>query len=458
MPSLPIAFRVALLAAIACAAAFLCAARQAEAQTLGIATGGDTQNLPLVELERELDLIAAAGAGWVRVDINWAQIQAGGPASYEWAATDRVIAAARARGLRVLGVIVYTPAWARPAGTAATYRPDPGRYAAFAARAVRRYSPAVRHWEIWNEPNVRAFWTPKPNAQAYVRVLRAAYAKMRQADPRAKVLTGGTAPAVSDGTDIAPVDWLERLYRHGARGSFTAVAHHPYCWPALPGEALSWSAWYQIRGTNRSLRSVMKDNDDAGKRIWLTEFGAPTGGPPGSFVSEAAQAQMIKRAHEKWGKQVWMGPLFVYEARDHGSDFSTREDFFGLLRRDFTPKPAYWAFSTMARATTPAGRGPDLRLTTARNAALGPFVRVRLVGEGKRGGRMLEARLQCKRRGTWRYVAGRKRRRTNASGAARIALRALRRSLPKGTYRVRIAIAGGTTRFSPAMRLKRRLG
>ncbi len=40
----------------------------------------------------------------------------------------------------------------------------------------------------------------------------------------------------------------------------------------------------------------------------------------------------------------WGGPLFVYQGRDYGTDKSDRENFFGLLRHDFSPKPSYRAY------------------------------------------------------------------------------------------------------------------
>src|SRR5690606_12770362 len=112
------------------------------------------------------------------------------------------------------------------------------------------------------------------------------------------------------------------------------VSHHPYCWPALPGAAHSWSAWHQMAGTSKSLRSVMVANGDGDKRIWGTEFGAPTGGPAGTHVTEAEQAQMIARAYGLWQGYEWAGPLFVYEGRDMGTSQTTRENHFGLIRHD----------------------------------------------------------------------------------------------------------------------------
>jgi hypothetical protein len=281
------------------------------------------------------------------VDINWATIQDHGPASYNWAPIDRVVQGATARGLKVLGTINYTPGWARPAGTAATHAPDPATYAAFAATAARHYAAlGVHSYEVWNEPNQSGAWTPKPDPAAYTHLLRAAYPAIKSADPQATVLTGGTGPAPNDGTQIPPLDFLNAIYANGAAGSFDAVAQHPYTFPAYPGETQNWSPWYQMYGTAPSLRSLMIAHGDGAKRIWATEFGAPTYGPGGSYVSEAVQASMVTRAIAVWRTYPWAGPLFFFQGRDLSSNPYSRENFFGFLRYDFSPKPAYAAYQS----------------------------------------------------------------------------------------------------------------
>jgi hypothetical protein len=247
----------------------------------------------------------------------------------------------------VLGGIVYTPSWARPAGSSATWGPDPSAYASFAAAAVRHYAAlGVHAYEVWNEPNTPSSWKPAPSPAAYAAVLKAAYVAIKGADPSATVLTGATAPAPSDGTSYSPVDFLRGIYANGGRGYFDAVGHHPYCSPAYPGDAHDWSAWYQMYGTSPSLRSVMVAHGDGAKKIWATEFGAPTGGPAGDsgVVSQAQQASMLTRAYQLFSGYSWAGPLFFYQGRDQGTDTSNSEDFYGLLNRDFTPKPAYTAY------------------------------------------------------------------------------------------------------------------
>jgi polysaccharide biosynthesis protein PslG len=312
----------------------------------GVSTGGTIQNEDATTLGRDLDSMAGTHTHWVRVDINWAQIQNGGPSSYNWGAIDRVVQGATARGLKILGTIDYTPGWARPSGTSASFGPDPTQYATFAATAAQHYAAlGVHAYEIWNEPNLSASWTPKPDTGAYTRMLKAAYPAIKGSDPTATVLTGGTAPAGSDGTQIAPVDFLNGIYANGGAGSFDAVAHHPYCWPANPGDAQGWSAWYQMYGTSPSLRSTMIANGDSAKKIWATEFGAPTNGPASSNpVSEATQASMLTKAYQLYRSYDWAGPLFFYQGRDAGTTTDTRENFFGLTRYDFSTKPAYTAY------------------------------------------------------------------------------------------------------------------
>jgi hypothetical protein len=307
----------------------------------GISTGGTIQNQNSKTVDRDLTSVRNVGSKWVRIDINWDQIQAQGPTSYNWGPIDRVVQAATSRGINVLGIIVYTPSWARPPGTNGHHPPDPNQYATFAAAAVRHYAAmGVHTYEVWNEANAPRFWQPRPDPAAYTQLLKAAYPAIKGADPQATVLTAGSAPAW-DSSIYSPIDFLAGIYANGGGDSFDAVAHHPYCWPSLPG-GVNCTAWQQMHATSPSLRSVMAENGDGDKRIWATEFGAPTNGP--FSVTEDRQAQIIKRAYTYWSTYDWGGPLFTYTIRDHGTATWTNENFFGLLRNDYSKKPSYSAY------------------------------------------------------------------------------------------------------------------
>ena len=309
---------------------------------------------------QQLDAIARTGAQWVRVDFSWAAIQSQGPKSFDWAPWDAIVHAATARGLHVLGVVGYTPQWALPTSvdlsTPGSYLNPPARpqaYGTFAGQLAARYGPmGVHAWEIWNEPNIRAFFRPKPNPVTYTALLKTAYVNIKHHDPGATVLTGGLSPANSTDGIIA-TQWLRDLYADGARGYFNAVADHPYMFSLGGGTTAVSTAWHVAPTSPVVLRSIMVAHGDSAKRIWGTEFGAPSVDPAVPALDEAVQANMIVQAYRLWKTYPWVGPLFTYTLQDPANaDPTNYADWFGLLRSNGSPKPAFVSFVT-AIALTP---------------------------------------------------------------------------------------------------------
>ena len=320
----------------------------------GIAAGGGTQNFSATDLARYLDAVKASGAQWFRIDFNWAVIQAGGPASYNWTPFDNVVNGARARGLNVLGTIQYTPGWARAAGTSGSTPPtNLNDYATFSRAVVQHYAPAGVHaYEIWNEPNISNFWAPGPDPAKYTQMLKLAYAAIKQLDPTATVISAGLSPYGSygqlDAQHMNPVSFLQNMYANGAAGSLDAVGWHPYNFPYGLG-FYGWSAWSQMTDTSPSARSVMIAAGDGAKQIWTTEFGWPTGSSTRA-VSEAVQAQMVTDSYTKLKTWSWAGPAFFYSGRDVGTDLLNIEDNFGIFHYDWSLKPSYAAYQAAAAA------------------------------------------------------------------------------------------------------------
>jgi polysaccharide biosynthesis protein PslG len=320
----------------------------------GFAAGGNIQNFSSTDLARYLDGAMAAHAGWVRIDLNWEVIQYGGPSSYNWAPFDNVVRAVTSRGMKVLAGIVYTPPWARPAGTAGNTPPtDLSKYSAFASAAAARYGPmGVHAYEIWNEPNIVNFWAPGPNPARYTQMLKLAYSAIKAVDPSATVVTAGLSPYGSygqfDAQHMNPVSFLDEMYVNGAAGSFDAVGWHPYNFP-YGLTYYAWSAWSQMSQTTPSARSLMIARGDGAKQIWATEFGAPTG-TTSRDVSESTQAQLVKDSYALLKAWSWAGPAFFYSYHDSGTNKSDIGQNFGVVRYDWTPKLSYTAYQSAAAA------------------------------------------------------------------------------------------------------------
>ncbi len=313
----------------------------------------DLEYLTGADLSARLDQYSKLGVRVARFQLIWANVQLGGPTSYNWSTVDAVVNGLVARGIQPLPVIDATPTWARPSSCTSTETcapADPNQYATFAAAAAAHYAArGVHTWEIWNEPNNPLFWKPAPNPGAYTAVLKAAYPAIHGADPSAVVISGGLAPTDTYSGWIAPVEFLKDVYASGGQGSFDALGWHPYDYPATVSQYSSnHQGWDQMSGTNPSARSLMVAHGDGGKKIWATEFGAPTCTGNSTCVSEAQQAQMLSQAYALWSSYSWAGPLMVYSYQDRGTDESNREDFFGLLRADGSAKPSLSAFMAIA--------------------------------------------------------------------------------------------------------------
>jgi polysaccharide biosynthesis protein PslG len=314
------------------------------AQHFGIADPdllGDTVPMQAAQLAA----MKAIGITSVRVDADWATVQPAGPLAFSWTRLDHVVSSARAAGMSVDLVVDGCPRWAALAGTSGDSSPQPAssaQYATWAADVARRYAPeGVNTFEIWNEPNSALFWQPKPNPSAYTADLVAAYSAIKEIDPSAFVISGGLAPTPTKNQNISAIDFLKAMYADGAKGSFDALGYHAYSFPELP-DAYG-SGWSQMARTSPSLRSVMIRNGDGIKPIWVTEFGAPSGGPDG--VGEPAQATALAQAVANAKATAWVGALYVYTWEDNGIDPRNDQDWFGLLTAGGSAKSAYRALA-----------------------------------------------------------------------------------------------------------------
>jgi hypothetical protein len=313
------------------------------------------------ELERRMAGIAATGAGWVRIDFRWPDLERR-RGSFSWGSVDRIVDAAQDHGLAVLAVLAYTPRWARPRGTTEKAPPKrPRDFGRFASTAARHFRGQVAAYEIWNEPNVPHFWEGGADPVAYAGLLSAAYDAIKDVDGDLMVLTGGTAPASTGDGSMSPVDFLEGIYaaKRGGKDHFDGVAHHAYNWPDLPSTPDAEPNFNSFGLVTPLLRQVMVDHGDAQTQIWLTETGAPvpftrdgiTTTPV--YLSDYVQDAFALVTSPQW--EPWIAAIFWYSYRDSGTDTAEVEQMFGLVTHCFEPKgSALEAFTAEVARLEPA--------------------------------------------------------------------------------------------------------
>jgi hypothetical protein len=307
--------------------------------------------------------IREAGAATVRQPFSWARIETA-PGQLDFSTYDIVMAAAASAGLQVLPVVMDPPAWrsTAPASGAlrAMYPPsDDGAMAALATALVKRYGPGgsfwashpeltaapIHSWQVWNEPNIPAFWATGPDPAAYVRMLAAVGPAIHAADPSAEVVTGGLPYA---GAGIPVPAFVDAMYAAGARGTFDTLAIHPYA--ATPAGVLE---------ILRLARAQLDRLGDPQRFLRATEFGWATGGPPVTITaSEPVQAALLREtiASLQQARGVLrLRGFVVFRWQDKPANPGQADVWAlhtGLLREDGTPKPALDAFRGVGAVAT----------------------------------------------------------------------------------------------------------
>ena len=169
------------------------------------------------EPARDLDMIQAGGFKFIRMDFAWQSIEKE-KGVYDFAPYDELTAALAKRGIRALYILDYgNPLYE----TDQSVRTEEGRqaFARFAATAAERYRAKGIIWELWNEPNI-GFWKPQPSVDDYMKLAKAVFPAIREADPGALRV----APATSG----VPLDFLEQCFRRGLLELVDGVTVHPY--------------------------------------------------------------------------------------------------------------------------------------------------------------------------------------------------------------------------------------
>nr|WP_296778779.1 cellulase family glycosylhydrolase [Rhodococcus sp. (in: high G+C Gram-positive bacteria)] len=308
-------------------------------------------DMPGADAERDIAGAASARFEAVRLPVEWSEIEPSA-GQLDWSALDSEVNAATSHGLAILGVLTWAPTWAVPPQYALTAHPapaNPADFAQFASAAAERYRDRITAWEIWNEPNVAASFGPSADPLRYCAMLTDASRAIRVAAPAALVIAGPTSPAVDSANDLSPATFVDALYQCDAATfdapTFDAIAMHPYSTPDLLSEpSAAWASANEIA----RVRAVMDRRGDSAKKIWFSEFGAPTSaGGPG--VDEQRQAQILVDGITALRQLDYAGPIFVFDYRDSMTGSDIPDYNYGLVRSDYSPKPALAAVENLPR-------------------------------------------------------------------------------------------------------------
>jgi hypothetical protein len=255
-------------------------------------TAFGSQLYPSDDIGRSIALLAACGSTLLRVTAT--------KGNFDY--FDALFVAATAQGMRVIVISQYA---AQPVDLTA--------YAADAVAFHRRYAAHNPIWELWNEPNLAAYWLAPPDRYAYAKLAIATATALRNAGAR-EILSGGTS-----GVDVS---WLYDLRLNGVFDVVTGCAVHSYEKPAL--------------ALNEYIQAISLMPPGIG--IYTTEACVVTSSGQPSFFQDM------------WSVHRYLSlPALVWcEFRDGtAGPAPPYNDPMGLVTADYIPKDVYYTAQTL---------------------------------------------------------------------------------------------------------------
>lgn len=386
------------LAYTLCALCVLCGlVGQAAAQTLP-----PDPRFGIVEAFVNANAATEAGAGYSRIILRWDVIQPDSPADWKPAnVPDPYVAAELSAGREVVAILIGTPKWAavKPEDGARAV-PNMDAWAAFAKRMAEHYRGRIRHWIIWNEPDVWEAGHPGQtwagSVEDYARLLKTAYLAIKGVDPSLQVHLAGLTYFWD--WSHGRRQYLDRLLdvlaadpAAAANGYyFDAVVYHLYFKPLQAPTVIGEG------------QAILKKHGVKGKELWINETNAPPSedkrelpwSKPRYRVSLDDQAAFVL---QELSLAFAAGATRVefYKLRN-SADHPESIEPYGLLRGDDSRRPAFTAYrvaTTYLRDFRSAVRetaGPVNAVTFDRGsatttvvwttAAVGKRVSIRAVG------------------------------------------------------------------------------
>jgi hypothetical protein len=331
------------------------------------------QDVTLEARRRSLDLLQEAGFGWIRQQFPWSSIEPVAKGQFldrvlgtdTWEVYDTIVDLAEQRDLEVIARLDTSPPWARP-GNDWPYTPpdDLADFGDYVELVARRYKGRIKHYQIWNEPNLHIEWGRQPvDPEAYTRLLRVGYERIKAVDPEAYVLAASLSPTVERSDQaLNELLFLQRMYEAGAARYFDIMSVQAYGLRNGPDDRR-----LELGDVNFSrpmlVRELMVRHGDAAKPVWASEVGwnsqpesvraEPTFGRVSEELQGRYTVRALERARSEW---PWMGVMNLwFFRRPHQDEWEQPFFYFRMVDPDFQPRPVWQAVREYAHRQ---GYGP----------------------------------------------------------------------------------------------------
>ncbi|MBC8402032.1 MAG: cellulase family glycosylhydrolase [Candidatus Marinimicrobia bacterium] len=145
-------------------------------------------------IRADMELLKRSDVKFLRISFGWDGIETAKD-QYNWGFWDDFVKiAVDDYGITLIPYICYTPRWNSTGDSLNFWNHTPADYdefGEFMGDLVNRYKDRIHSWELWNEPDIDAFWSG--NAADLAKLTKIGSKAIREADPEAIVVLGGIA-------------------------------------------------------------------------------------------------------------------------------------------------------------------------------------------------------------------------------------------------------------------------
>lgn len=354
------AARIAVLCAVAIALVAAPPARAADAFFGMFTTNFDH---PVATIEANLDAQSRTGVGLLREHVYWDRIERA-PGAFDFTSLDALVARATARGMTVLPILTSTPQFysTRPLGLYNDGWPprDPSTIVRFTYELTKRYGTSGTYWgcvtpgvlckrpyrplvawQVWNEPDLPAWWRTGVDPAGYTALLRNAFLGLKLGDARAEVVLGGLSLNA-----LLPGGYLEQLYDSGAAPFFDTLALHPFA--ATVGGVVAHI---------QRARAIATAKNDANVPLRISEYAFATGGSSPWTTTAQCQAALIAATTRELAArraEFALRGIIELQWQDRAGPPDPWPNYAGLVNVDGSAKPALAAFTDAVAGRPPA--------------------------------------------------------------------------------------------------------
>ena len=235
--------------------------------------------------------------------VNWPNLEPN-KGQWQFETLDSFVSLAQQHGTGLLLPLGGSPQWASarpnvPSNYSPGFAAEPANledWRAYVRMVVTRYKGRIQAYEIWNEPNLRDFWTGTTDQM--LTLTKEASQIVHTLDPNALVVSPSATAEYG-------IPWLAEFLHKGGGQYVDVIGYHFYLKPQqMPEELLPFV---------QQVRQVLSENNLGNKPLWNTESGWLKAAP---FPSEELAGGFLARAYIlAWAAGV---QRFYWYAWDNG--------------------------------------------------------------------------------------------------------------------------------------------